>query len=166
MNSSKILFFVVAFLLLVFYSLKFFDVINFTLAELTAIVFCFWGFKKAVDGFSFVDRSKVFFGTIIFLSSLTVIILYHFEFFTIREMILPAVLMIIGGGFLMLFLTSTDNIMLAFVSAVLFGFSLLIVIKSGRADLLLFVKNLWELILNLWYLFLLLFGLVYLLNRK
>jgi hypothetical protein len=165
-NSSKIIFPVVVLLLLVFYTLKFFDVIYFSLVELAAFIFCFWGFKKAVDGFSFIDRSKVFFGTIIFLSSLTVIILYHFEFFTLQEMILPAVLMILGGGFLMLFLTSTDNIMLAFVSAVLFGFSLLIVIKSGRVDLVLFLKNLWELILNLWYLFLLLFGIVYLLNRK
>lgn len=166
MNSLKIIFPIVALLLFVFYTLKFFDVIDFSLIELAAFIFCFWGFKKAVDGFSFVDRSKVFFGTIIFLSSLTVIILYHFEFFTLQEMILPAVLMILGGGFLMLFLTSTDNIMLAFVSAVLFGFSILIVIRSGRVDLVLFLKNLWELIQNLWYLFLLLFGIVYLFNRK
>lgn len=166
MNSSKIIFPIVILLLLVFYTLKFFDVIYFSLVELAAFIFCFWGFKKAVDGFSSADRRKVFFGTIIFLSSLTVIILYHFEFFTIMEMIIPAMLMILGGGFLMLFLTSTDNIMLAFVSAVLFGFSLLIVINSGRADIVLFLKNLWELILNLWYLFLLLFGIVYLFNRK
>jgi len=165
-NSPKIIFPIVVLLLLVFYTLKFFDVIYFSLVEFAAFIFCFWGFKKAVDGFSFVDRSKVFFGTILFLSSLTVIIPYHFEFFTLREIILPALLMILGGGFLMLFITSTENIMLAFISVVLLGFSLLIVVKSGRADLMFFLKNIWEIILNLWYLFLLLFGLVYLVNRK
>jgi len=162
----KNIFLVAALLLLLFYTLKFFDVIDFSLVELTAFIFCFWGFKKTADGFGYVDRSKVFIGTIIFLSALMVIILYHFEFFNLWEMILPAVLMILGGGFLMLFLASTENIILAFVSSVLFGFSLLIVIKSGRADLVIFLKNIWELILNLWYLFLLFFGIVYLLNRK
>lgn len=166
MSKLKIYFSLLAIVILVFFTLKTFGIINFSLIELIAFGTCLLGFYKAIDGFDSYNRWKVFYGTIIFLSSLTIIIFYHFEFFNPAQMFIPATLMIIGGGFFMLFLTATENIMLIFISAVLNGFALMIIIHNGRTDLLIFLRSVLEIIYDLWYLLLMLLGLIYFVRNK
>jgi len=89
--------------------LKLFGVIEVSGSELLGYAFIFYGITMVYISFSKNQPAILFFGSSFFLTGLLLFLISNFEFSNDYELIFPAVLLILGINFLMLYFHNTTK---------------------------------------------------------
>ncbi len=125
--------------------------INIRFFQIIWIALALWGFIITLRGFATNSKGKIFWGTVLFLSGVSFII-HSFDLIEMPHRIfLPAVFIIFGFAFLMMFLDNFREFSSFLLSIIFFVIgSLLILAEIGylnRWDVVYYIKNYWPVIL-------------------
>ncbi|MDI6802754.1 MAG: hypothetical protein QME58_02760 [Bacteroidota bacterium] len=125
--------------------------INIRFYQIIWIALALWGFIITIRGFATNSNGKVFWGTALFLTGISFII-HSFNLIEMPHRIfLPAVFIIFGFAFLMMFVNNFREYSSFILSIIFFVIGgLLILAEIGylnRWDVLYYIKNYWPIIL-------------------
>ncbi len=125
--------------------------INIRFYQILWIALALWGFFITIRGFSTSNNGKIFLGTVLFLTGISFIINSFGLIETPHRIFLPAVFIIFGFAFLMMFVNNFREYSSFILSIIFFGIGgVLIFAEIGylnRWDVLYYVKTYWPIIL-------------------
>lgn len=98
--------------------LKAFGVIEFGNAEILAYALTFYGISVSFISFGRERRASLFLGTVVFLTGILLFLLTNYTFLDNSLIIFPSVFLILGIGFLMLYLDETAHRVPLYVAVV------------------------------------------------
>jgi hypothetical protein len=112
------------------------------------------------------SRSFLFLGSLLFICGSILFVVDNFEILTPIKIVLPSILFAFGAAFLILYIDNTQEKIFLFISIILMGISLLVIILLKNNDLYSIANRVSFLILEFWPILVSLIGLGILLNRN
>lgn len=152
--------------IIVVYILKLFGVIALSTGKIIAYAFLLYGIVSVYLTMGTHRRGGLFLGTAIFLTGVVLFIVEYFDIIQPGILVLPALLFIIGIGFLMLFFDDFTNRVFLYTSGVLVFFSILSAFLTRRFPMFGFANRISSGLLDYYPVFIILLGIYILLNRK
>lgn len=165
-RSRQLIVNLILFLVLIAFLVKYFGIIEFDANDIIAFGLMSYGIVSVYFSLGTHRRGHLFINTVLFLIGIVVYVLNHYNFMSAREVILPAILFLIGSGFLMLFIDdSTNRVFL--ISAIVLLVSFGLYVWFGRTiRILSFANRFTGILLDYYPIFIILAGIIILLNRK
>lgn len=159
MKKNSIYFYIVLFVLLSLL-LKYFSVFEVSWAELFAYISLFWGMAVFYYSYLKVNKTGVFFGSLLFLLGVTLLSLTWFELYEPGRIFVPIIFTVTGISLLLsnLLLQSNKFLLVISLVATLMGISL--TVSRGETTFLMFVRTVYELFKQFWLIVILLCGVV------
>ena len=139
-NNQPILIYLLIFLALSII-LKLFGIIDVENTELIGYAMIFYGINLVYLSFGGKQQGLLFTGTVFFLVGLLLFLINNFEFINNKEIIFPSILLILGTGFLMLFLDNTSKKNFLLVSLTFILSALIVTTLLGSITATLFVDS-------------------------
>jgi len=164
-NTQPILVYLLFFLALSLV-LKLFGIIDVTGSELLGYAFIFYGITMVYTSFGRNQQIVLFFGSSLFLTGLLLFLINNFEFTDDYYIIFPAVLLIIGINFLMLYLDNPDkkNFLAIALTAIVSAVAVTIILGSITFGN--FITSLGNIASKYWPVIIIAVGLLILLSRE
>lgn len=162
-NSQPIFIYLLIFLALSIV-LKLFGVIDVTTVELLGYALIFYGITLVYTSFGKNHTGILFIGSSLFLTGLLLFLINNFEFTNSNEIIFPAVLLIIGINFLMLFLDNTERLSFIAVSLTAIFSAIIVTFLLGSITFRTFFISIINIVEKYWPIVIIAVGLIVLLN--
>lgn len=148
-NNQPILVYLLIFLALSIV-LKLFGIIDVENTELVSYVMIFYGINLVYLSFGRKRQGLLLTGTILFLVGLLLFLINNFEFINNREIIFPSTLLILGTGFLMLFLNDTSKKNLLLISLTLILSAIIVTALLGSITVSSFIDSIIKITVKYW----------------
>jgi len=162
-NNQPILIYLLIFLALSIV-LKLFGVIDVANVELLAYGLIFYGITLVYTSFGKKQSGILFIGSSLFLTGFLLFLINSFEFTNGNEIIFPAVLLIIGIDFLMLFLDNRERKSFLAVSLTSIISAIIVILLLGSITFQTFFTSIINIAEKYWPIVLIATGLIILLN--
>ncbi len=163
-NPNLVYYVIAVFLLSVL--LKAVGLIDFSVSEYSGYVLIFYGIVLVINHFGKYERLALFSGSSIFLIGIFLLLMNYFEFSNLRLLYLPSIMFICSAGFLILFLEDTKYFLAIVLSVAFLGAAIAVIYSTGRLDVVLFIRSLWNVITGYWAVFLVAAVIVFLWWRR
>jgi hypothetical protein len=141
-----------------------FGVIDVTTVELLGYALIFYGITLVYTSFGKNHTGILFIGSSLFLTGLLLFLINNFEFTNSNEIIFPAVLLIIGINFLMLFLDNTERLSFIAVSLTAIFSAIIVTFLLGSITFRTFFISIINIVEKYWPIVIIAVGLIVLLN--
>jgi hypothetical protein len=164
-NNQPILIYLLIFLALSII-LKLFGIIDVENTELIGYAMIFYGINLVYLSFGGKQQGLLFTGTVFFLVGLLLFLINNFEFINNKEIIFPSILLILGTGFLMLFLDNTSKKNFLLVSLTFILSALIVTTLLGSITATLFVDSVVKITVKYWLIALVAIVLLIVLHRE
>ncbi len=120
--------------------LNLFGIIDFANSEILGYALLFYGISSVYISFEEELKIFLFTGSTAFLTGVLLIIINYFNFFDITEIIVPALLFILGIDFLMLYISDKSYLLGLLISIVFIVLGMILTIKHGSFKILHFLE--------------------------
>ena len=111
--------------------LRIFGIINTSSGEILSYVLAAYGIVTVYLSMGKNKRLNLFLGTVIFLSGIILFVTNNFDFYKLSGILLPSVFLIIGVGFLMLFIDDPAEKTILTLTVIFIAFGLILTIILG-----------------------------------
>jgi hypothetical protein len=163
-NNQPIIIYLLTFLALSFI-LKFFDVINVTITELTAYAMIFYGINLVYTSFGKNRRGVLFGGAFLFLLGLVIFLINNFDFANTNEIIFPSLLFIMGICFFMLFFDDTSKKNPLYISLTFILTGIIVTVIAGTLSFSSFSEMVIIILSRYWPVIIIVIGVILLIHR-
>ncbi|HSP87927.1 MAG TPA: hypothetical protein VLN45_07320 [Ignavibacteriaceae bacterium] len=144
--------------------LKLFGIIDVTIVELFGYTSIFYGITLVYSSFGKKQLGVLFIGSSLFLTGLLIFLTNNFEFSNNNEIIFPAVLLIIGIDFLMLFLDNMERLSFIAISLTTIFSAIVVILLLGDMTFRGFFLSVINLVEKYWPIVVIAVGLILFLN--
>lgn len=146
--------------------LRIFGIINTSSGEILSYVLAVYGIVTVYISMGKNKRLNLFLGTVIFLSGIILFVTNNFDFYKISGILLPSVFLIIGVGFLMLFIDNTAEKTILTLAVIFIVFGLILTIILGTISAHSFFNAILYIAQKYWILAVILIMIILLIKRE
>ncbi|RPI66198.1 MAG: hypothetical protein EHM47_17230 [Ignavibacteriales bacterium] len=141
-------------------------IISFTSIELLSYVLMFSGVTAVYYAFGNDRKGLLFIGSTIFLIGIIVYVNARFDLEDTRQLLFPSVMLIMGIGFLLLFMDASSQKLFLTLSLIFIigGLLFIFIFRSFAFSAL--AESLWSMIKDYWIVFLIVAGLLFILRKE
>ncbi len=146
--------------------LRIFGIINTSSGEILSYVLAVYGIVTVYISMGKNKRLNLFLGTVIFLSGIILFVTNNFDFYKISGILLPSVFLIIGVGFLMLFIDNPAEKTILTLAVIFIVFGLILTIILGTPSAHSFFNAILYIAQKYWILAIILIMIILLIKRE
>lgn len=141
-------------------------VFDFTSVEVLSAILMLVGVAAVYSSFGTLKKGLIFVGTATFFVGILVFINAHFELETTRLILFPSVLLIMGSGFLLLYVDEPSDKLYLTLGLIFLGTGIAYVLFVRSSAFSGFFVSFWNLIKSYWIILVLAGGLILLLRKS
>lgn len=146
--------------------LRIFGIINTSSGEILSYVLAVYGIVTVYISMGKNKRLNLFLGTVIFLSGIILFVTNNFDFYRISGILLPSVFLIIGAGFLMLFIDNPSEKTVLTLAVIFIVFGMILTVILGTFSIHSFFNAILYIAQKYWILAVILIMIILLIKRE